>query len=537
MPTEEKKVTRKLSAILSADVKGYSVLMADDEIHTIETLKAYRQIISDLVLKYSGRVVDSPGDNILAEFRSSVDAVECAVKIQKRLDQENSKYADDKKVEFRIGVNVGDVIQDGDRIYGNGVNVAARIEGLADAGGVCISRNAYDHIRNKLKYGYEYLGEHSVKNIDIPVRVYKLLMADEDAGKLIGDVAKSMTKNWIWAIVVMVTLVIAVVGMLLYQNRSKPGTERTKVEEFAPPLIDKYSIAVLPFVNISGDPEQEHFSDGLADDLITDLSKISDLLVISSNSTFAYKGKSINVKEVAKELNVRYVVEGSVRKVGDQIRINAQLIDAKTDHHMWAERYDGQMDNIFALQDKITSKIVTSLAIKLSDEEYVDIAKQDTENIAAYNAFLKGSDSISRYEPEVIYRGLKYFEEAVRLDPNYYRAWAALAESYLEVTMTSLQLLGKLGISLAEGRLRARHYLNKSMKKPTDISYRVASRMAALQRQNKKALSLAAKAVAINPNIARNINELAMALQINDRPKEAIKYANRALRIDPGCLF
>jgi len=259
MPSEE-KVTRKLSAILSADVKGYSLLMADDEIHTIETLKTYRQVISDFVSNHSGRVVDSPGDNILAEFRSSVDAVECAVKIQKRLDQENSKYAEDKKVQFRIGVNVGDVIQDGDRIYGNGVNVAARIEGLADQGGVCISRNAYDHISDKLNYGYEYLGEHSVKNIKKPVRVYKLLMDDEDAGKLIGDKQKPLVKSWIWATIVIAAVVITSVVILVYQNISKPEFEPAKVEKMAYPLPEKPSIAVLPFNNLSDNPAHDYIA-------------------------------------------------------------------------------------------------------------------------------------------------------------------------------------------------------------------------------------------------------------------------------------
>jgi adenylate cyclase len=212
MPTEEKKVTRILSAILSADVKGYSVLMADDEVYTIETLEAYRHVISNLVSKHSGRVVDSPGDNILAAFRSSVDAVGCAVEIQKDLKQKNADLPTDKRLEFRIGVNIGDVIQEGDRIYGNGVNVAARIEGLADPGGICISRNAYDHVRDKLELGYEYLGEHSVKNIKRPIREYKVLMNPEDAGKLIGETPNPFANKWIWATAVLVVIVIASVS-------------------------------------------------------------------------------------------------------------------------------------------------------------------------------------------------------------------------------------------------------------------------------------------------------------------------------------
>jgi len=228
MPTEKKKVTRKLSAILSADVKGYSVLMADDEVHTIETLEAYRYVISDLVSKHSGRVVDSPGDNILAEFRSSVDAVGCAVEIQKDLQQKNADLPTDRRLEFRIGVNIGDVIQEGDRIYGNGVNVAARIEGLAESGGICISRNAYSHVRDKLELGYEYLGEQSVKNIKRPIRVYKVLRDPEDAGKLIGDIPKPVTKNWIRATVILAAVIIVAVSFQMYRYFTKPECYRRR---------------------------------------------------------------------------------------------------------------------------------------------------------------------------------------------------------------------------------------------------------------------------------------------------------------------
>jgi adenylate cyclase len=537
MPIENKKVTRKLSAILSADVKGYSLLMADDEVHTIETLKTYRQIISGLVSNHAGRVVDSPGDNILAEFRSSVDAVECAVKIQRKLEQENSKLTDDKKVQFRIGVNVGDVIQDGDRIYGNGVNVAARIEGLADSGGVCVSRNAYDHVRNKLNLGYEYLGEHSVKNIETPVRVYKLLMAPEDAGKLIGNVPKPATKKWIWATAVLAIIVMTSVVWQFYQKMAEPRTELENVEELLSPLSGKPTVAVLPFVNTSQNSEQEYFSDGITEDIITDLAKVENLHVLSSTTTFSYKEKSATIDEIAKELGAEYVVEGRVRMAGDEVRINAQLIDAKNDRHMWAERYDGKMINIFKLQDQITNKIVASLAVKLTDKEQADISKQDTDNIAAYHAFLKGYDSISRYDPETVYRGILHFEEAVRLDPEYWRAWAALAESYLKVAETTDQLLEKLDIHMVEARLRARYYLDISMKKPSYISYRVAARMAIKLRQIEESIYLAEKAIAIKPNAARSNNVMAMALLAAGKTEQAIDFANRSIESDPGCFF
>src|SRR5210317_1065832 len=254
MSNDNEKITRKLKAILSADVKGYSILMADDEVHTIETLKAYRNLMSDIIGQHSGRVVDNPGDNLLAEFSSAVDAVEAAVAIQKKLKKENAKFVKDKRLQFRIGVNIGDVVQDGDRIYGSGVNVAARIEGLADAGGICISRGTYDQIKGKIDLETEYLGEQEVKNINEPVRVYRVLMD------------KKMTE---------------------------PEFEPAKVEEMVYPLPDKPSIAVLPFVNMSGDPEQEYIADGLSENIIATLSKASGMFVIARNSTFTYKGKPV----------------------------------------------------------------------------------------------------------------------------------------------------------------------------------------------------------------------------------------------------
>ena len=322
MPND-RKTTRKLRAILSADVKGYSILMADDEVHTIQTLKAYRSLMSDLIQNHSGRVVDNPGDNLLAEFSSAVDAVDCAVQIQNRLKKENAKFVEDKQLQFRIGINVGDVVQDGDRIYGDGVNIAARIEGLADPGGVCISRNAYDHVRNKLSLSYDYLGEHNLKNIIHPVRVYKILLDTDLSIPLLDEPLE---------------------------------------------LPDKPSIAVLPFDNMSGDPTKEFFSDGLTEEIITGLSKVPQIFVIARNSTFTYKGNPVKVQQVCRELGVEYVLEGSVRSADERVRITAQLIDGTTGQHLWAERYDRQMKDIFAIQDDITMKIVVALQVKLTQE-------------------------------------------------------------------------------------------------------------------------------------------------------------------------
>jgi len=288
MATQDFK--RKLTAILSADVKGYSRLMGEDEEATVRTITAYREVVGSVVEKHRGRVVDSPGDNILAEFASVVEAVRGAVEIQEELATRNAELPEERKMEFRIGINLGDVIHQEERIYGDGVNVAARVESLADPGGICISRSAYDQVKKKLTLGYEYLGEHTVKNITEPVRVYRVRL----------DAARGVSREL--------------------------------------KLPKKPSVAVLPFVNMSGDPEQEYFSDGITEDLITDLSKVSGLFVIARNSVFTYKGKAVKIRQVGRELGVRYVLEGSVRKVGDRVRITAQLVDTTTEGHLWAER-------------------------------------------------------------------------------------------------------------------------------------------------------------------------------------------------------
>jgi len=310
-------------------------------------------------------VFSSPGDAIMAQFVSVVDAVKCAVEIQDKMEKANAEASEDRKMQFRIGINLGDVIENGDRIYGDGVNIAARIETLAEPGGVSISRNVFNNVHNKLKFGYEYQGEHQVKNISEPVKVYTVLTAPEYAGQSIGEpkAPKRLSKQSYISILVVLALVAAAAIWQLYPRA--PEIEPASVDKMAYPLPDKPSIAVLPFDNMSGDPEQEYFSDGITEDIITTLSKTDRLFVIARNSTFTYKDKPVKVKQVAEELGVRYVLEGSVRKSEDQVRITAQLIDAVAGHHLWAERYDRDLKDIFALQDEITLKIVTALQIKL----------------------------------------------------------------------------------------------------------------------------------------------------------------------------
>jgi len=313
---------RKLTAILSADVEGYSRLMGEDEDATIRTLTTYRELMSTLIDKHRGRVVDSPGDNLLAEFGSVVDAVRCAVEIQEELRVRNAELPESRKMEFRIGINLGDVVEEAERIYGDGINIAARVEGLADGGGICISGPVYDSIKNKLSLSYESMGEHTVKNIKEPVRVYRMLIGPEAAAPFMRE-EKKEPRRWKKTSLAAVVILVVVVGFWAIWNFyfRRPSVEPASIEKMAFPLPDKPSIAVLPFINMSDDPKQEYFSDGITEEIITALSKVPKLFVVARKSMFTYKGKLVKVQQVSEELGVRYVLEGSVRKFENRVRI------------------------------------------------------------------------------------------------------------------------------------------------------------------------------------------------------------------------
>jgi class 3 adenylate cyclase/TolB-like protein len=326
MAAEEFK--RKLTAILSADVEGYSRLMGEDEDATIRTLTTYRELMSTLIHKHRGRVVDSPGDNLLDEFGSVVDAVRCAVEIQEELRVRNAELPENRKMQFRIGINLGDVVEEGERIYGDGINIAARVEGLAEGGGICISGTVYDSIKNKLTLSYESIGEHAVKNIKEPVRVYRMRVGPEAAAH-----KEARPKRWMWpALAAVIALILVFVAVALWNfYLRRPSMEPASIERMAYPLPDKPSIAIPPFTNMSGDPDQEYIGDGLSENIISALSISSQILVIARNSTFIYNGMPVKVQQVAEELGVKYVLECNVQSVGDLLRITAQLIDALTD--------------------------------------------------------------------------------------------------------------------------------------------------------------------------------------------------------------
>ena len=363
------KFKRKLTAILSADVKGYSRLMGADEEATLRTLQEYKEVMASSIQHHRGRIVGTAGDSVLAEFASVVDAVQCAVEIQQVLRAKNALPAEDRRMDFRIGINLGDVIEEGDTIYGDGVNIAARMEGMAEAGGICISESAYQQIKNKLPLRYDYLGEHEVKNITEPVRVYRAQVEPEAASSKLSREKKPAGKRLSKSALAIIAMVVIAGAVALYQfvlRPSPPKTEIASKDKMAFPLPDVPSIAVLPFVNMSEDPKQEFLCDGMTEAIITALSQVPRLFVIARNSTFTYKGKPVKVKQVSEELGVRYVLEGSVQRSGDRVRITAQLIDALSGHHLWAERYDRDVKDIFALQDEITLKVLTATQVKLT---------------------------------------------------------------------------------------------------------------------------------------------------------------------------
>ena len=526
MAREEFK--RKLTAILSADVKGYSRLMGEDDEATVRTITAYREVITEIVQKHRGRVVDSQGDNILAEFASVIDAVGSAVEIQEELKTRNAELPEDRKMEFRIGVNLGDVIHEEERIYGDGVNVAARVESLADPGGICVSGTVFDQIESKLPLGYEYLGEQSVKNISKPVRIYKALMDPEAVGKVIGEKRAEPRRGQKVALAV-VTVLLLIVGGLLIWRTAYPPVQVASVQKMAFPLPDKPSIAVLPFDNLSGDPEQEYFSDGLTEEIISALSRVRKLFVIARNSTFTYKGKPVKVQQVAEDLGVQYVLEGSVREAGDKVRITAQLVDALDGHHLWAKRYDRNISDIFAVQDEITKKIITAMQVKLTEGEQARATAKGTNNLEAYLKCLQANEYHNQINPESNALVKQLAKEAIALDPGY--AWAYyilgrshMADVWLGTTKSPKNSIGK-SIELAQKAI--------VMDDTYADAHGLLGFLFSMTRQYDKAVAEAEKAVALNPNSADSHFYLGKVLTFDGRWAESIPEYRIAVRLNP----
>ena len=527
----EERARRKLSGILSADAVAYSRLMQEDEASTILTLADSKELMANLIQQYRGRVVDAPGDNLLAEFGSVVDAAECAVKIQQELKSKNAQLPENRKMPFRIGVNLGDVVEEAGRIYGDGVNIAARLEGLADPGGICISRTAYDHLKNKLDLGYKYLGEHSVKNIAEPVRVYRVLMEPEAAGKVIGEkrfLGRVSRRAAIAAFIILLIVAGAVIVWNIYLQKAKK-IEPASVDRMAFPLPGKPSIAVLPFENMSAEPEQEYLSDAISEEIITALAKTPKLFVIARNSTFTYKGKPVKVQKVAEDLGVRYVLEGSVQRSGDRLRITAQLIDALDGKHLWAEKYDRFMKDVFDLQDEITKEIITALQVKLTSGEKANIYAKETNNLDAYLKYLQASEYRLHATKEDTARARKLSEEAIALDPKFARAYAILGTTHMWEARFGWSK------SRRESMDRALELAHKA--NALDENHKAGSYLLAYiyrqQSQYEKAIAEVEKLIDLEPNNASAYAFLGGMLYPLGRGEETIAAVNKAIRLNP----
>ena len=479
----EERAKRKLSAVLSADVKGYSRLMGQDEAGTVARLKKYRALMTDLIQQYHGRVVDSPGDNILAEFASVIDATECSLKIQEELKNRNADLPEDHKMEFRIGINLGDVIEDEDRIYGDGVNIAARIESLAEGGGICVSGSVFDQIEGKIPLSYDYLGERDVKNIKKHVQVYRIYV----------------------------------------------GPGESLIAEEAVKLPDDLSIAVLPFENMSGDPEQEYFSDGLTEEIITGLSKLPRLLVIARNSTFTYKGKAVKVQKVSQEMGAKYVLEGSVRSAGGRVRITAQLVDGITGQHLWADRYDRELKDIFAIQDEITMNIMIALQIKLTDGEQARIQAKYTNNMAAYVNYLQAGEYFLKFSKEGNVLAKQKYQECIALEPGYAPAYAGLAGAYLQEAWLgwseSPEQSGAMAMQYAQKCIA----LDESL----SLAHAALGMIYLVLKQWEEAVEESEIAVSLSPNNANSVVMLAVVYRTVGRVEEALSMLEKAMRLNP----
>jgi adenylate cyclase len=494
------RVGRRLAAIVAADVAGYSRLMGADEVGTARTLREHRAATDALVAKHGGRLVKTTGDGVLLEFPSVVDAVECAVAVQAVMDQRNEGVPADRRMLFRIGINLGDILIEGEDILGDGVNIAARLEGIAEPGGICISSSAYDHVRGKVAVDFTDLGEQSLKNIDRPVRVYAATQSSH-----LGTVAPQAASS--------------------HPEGQKPL-----------PLPDKPSIAVLPFQNMSGDPDQEYFADGMVEEIITALSRNKQLFVIARNSSFTFKGKAVEIKQVARDLGVRYVLEGSVRKSGNRIRITGQLIDAATGAHLWADRYDGALEDVFELQDQVTASVVGAIAPSVARAEIERVNRKPPSSLDAYDYLLRGRAAHLQFTREGTDQAIAFYEQAIKLDPQF-----ALAHAALGAALTLRKNWGWSKDPAADVSLSvdcARSALGLGTNDPAVLGQSAFVLM--WSGEVEAADSLFEEAIRLDPNGVIAWVQGGWAKMLLGDHHTAIKYSQHALRLsplDPRVLF
>ena len=528
------RLSGKLAVILHADVASSTALVQQDKELAHERIQDAFRLFSDTIERFQGHLLEIRGDALLAEFERAINAVTAALSFQVDHIYQLSRLEDDLRPTIRVGIAMGEVVVADSTVTGAGVVQAQRIEQLSDPGGLCITAAIHEALSKRMPFNFESLGDQVLKGFDHTVHVYRVELKPGESIPLPQIVSQRQSLFALpqlkWAIVVFVLVVIAGIAYLY----KPPSTQKeiASIDRMAFKLPEKPSIAVLPFINLGADQTQDYFADGITVDLITDLSKIASLFVIARNSTFAYKGKSIDVHRVAEELGVRYVLEGSVRRSGDQIRINAQLIDATTGGHVWADRYDGHLSDVFSLQDKVTSNIVTVLSVRLTASEKEGFTRQQTDIAEAYDEFLKGWNRYVRIAPDNIRETASYFEKAILLDPGYTRAYAALAATYWQGWRRSWHR--EMGYQRWHDlRTKAEELLEKALRDPTPLAHQVSADMLLQDQRHEEAITEAERAVAQDPNDADSYITLAAILSLSGRPEEAITMVERAMRLNP----
>lgn len=528
---EVRTLPRKLDTMLYADVATYSRLTELDEEGTHQTLATYLDILTAAVRDHGGRVVHFAGDAVLADFDSVIGALGCAAEVQQDLNSRNAELPEDRRVQFRIGINLGEVIVDRDDIYGDGVNVTARLEEMADPGGICISGAVRDAIGNRLPLAFEDLGERTVKNIGHPVRAYRVLLDSSQGKALPSTETASRPRKWIKAGVLSLPLLVMAGGLWYWNQGAQPDLGQTTYPvESAPTLPAKPSIAVLPFRNLSGDPEQVYFSDGITHDLVTDLSRFSELFVIASHSTLAYKGRSVDSTTVGRELGVRYVLQGTVQRAEGRVRVNAQLVDAVAGNHLWAERYDRELEDVFAVQDEIVRTIVRRLAVRIDQSERERALRKDTSNLAAYDYLLRAQEQRSKSTLSANLKARELLEKAIAYDDRYASAYAELGWCHFDIhnhgwtefpqqAINRAQALARQALSLDASNVSALTLLGSTYVK---------------WGQFELAKSALEQALALNPNEANAYARLGMVTLYSGQTAEAVDALETALRFNPA---
>jgi len=527
------RLSSKFAVILHADIAGSTSLVQRDEQLAHERIQDAFRRFTETIHTYQGNILELRGDALLAEFVRPSDAVSATLAFQTDHTYLISRLKDEIRPVLRVGIAMGEVVIADNTVTGAGVVLAQRVEQLADPGGVCITAALHEALPKRMPFDLENLGEQDLKGFDDPVRVYRVELSANQSIPLPDQNSKSDTfqgKSKLLAVTIVMALLIAG-GATYWFKLQEPNIEVASIERMAFPLPDKPSIAVLPFTNLSDDSQQEYFADGMTEDLITDISKISGLFVIARNSVFTYKGKAVKVRQVAEELGVRYVMEGSVRRVGNQVRINAQLIDATTGGHLWAERYDGSLQDIFALQDQVTRKIVSALKISLTVEEEAHQAQHSTGNAQAHDVFLQGWAHYKLGARADLARSIPYLEQAVRLDPGYADAHALLATVYWDAL--EKDWVFDLGIPHFEVEDRANHHLQEALKTPNLLAHAQQSRIYLSLGLPAKAAREAELAVALDSNSASAYAVLANILILTNRPQEGLDAIGKAMRLDP----